>query len=290
MIELDRFPFSFEAWSLKVRDHLVEFRRPLVMAILNVTPDSFFDGGSYQTEQKIFQHLESLLNSGADIIDIGAHSTRPGALHITEKEEWSRLEPALNMALALKDKFKFLISIDTFRAGIADSALKKGGDMVNDISAGRFDPELWDVVSHYQSPYILMHMNVSLELERFDYITDYRDMLTDISRFFREKLDLLEQKNIHDVILDVGFGFGKNVAQNYELVRNLEMFHSMGLPILCGVSRKSMIQKLFQISPQQALNATTALHMMLLLKGTKILRVHDVLEAKQAISIFEKSI
>ena len=289
MIDLNRFSISFDTWSFKVRGQLFEFQRPLLMAILNVTPDSFFDGANYQTEEKISRRIDEVLASGANIIDIGAYSTRPGASYISEDEEWSRLKPALELAIKAKQNTHFFISIDTFRSGVADRSLEKGADMINDISAGAIDSQLWEVVSKHQVPYVLMHMQGTLDKKGVFYTTDYRDMLTDISIFFKKKIALLEEKNIYDVILDPGFGFGKTLDQNYDLVRNIELFHSMNLPILCGISRKSMIQNLFHITPKNALNATTALHMMLLLKGCKMLRVHDVLEARQAISVFEKS-
>lgn len=286
---MDDFSMMPDAvWSLNVRGRLFSFDRPIVMAIINVTPDSFFDGGKYVEPRDIERRVDASIESGSEILDVGGYSSRPGASHLSEEEEWRRLEPAIDAVMARKPP-ETLVSVDTFRSGVARKVLDKGVDIINDISAGSIDPDLLDVVAAHKVPYILMHMKFFSEGNVLHYNSDYGDMFAEMARFFSEKLALLESKGIRDVVIDPGFGFGKDLDQNYELVRNLTLFHSMGCPILCGVSRKSMIQKLLGLSPDLCLNATTALHTMLLTKGAKVLRVHDVEEAKQAIEIFKKS-
>ena len=250
------------------------------MGILNVTPDSFFDGGNYTDPEKIEQRIIQLIEEGADIIDIGAQSTRPGAIPVSEAEEWKRLLPALEL---VRDKFNHIcFSLDTFRSTIAQKAvLEYGIGIINDISAGDMDTHMFETIKKLNIPYIIMHMQGTPEtMQKAPY---YDDVTLDIIKYFSEKTRKLFELGVNDIIIDPGFGFGKTLEHNYELLNNLEKFKIFDLPVLVGISRKSMIYKLLQTTPQQALNGTTVLNTVALLKGAQILRVHDVKEAKEAV-------
>jgi dihydropteroate synthase len=264
---------------------LLDLSIPRVMGILNITPDSFYDGGKYNTEKQGITQMEQMILEGASIIDIGAASTRPGAIEITEDEELARLLPIIK--LATSNFPKTILSIDTWRASVAEKAILEGAHIINDISGGQFDEQMFDVIAKYNVPYIIMH--TSGRPNEMQQKTDYTDVVADIIHFFSTQLNLLRQKGVHDIILDPGFGFGKSLDQNYQLLNRLSSFNIFDLPILVGVSRKSMVQKLLTISAQEALNATTVLHTMALLNGASILRVHDVKEAMEAISIVTKA-
>ncbi|MBO6079559.1 MAG: dihydropteroate synthase [Bacteroidales bacterium] len=248
---------------------------PIIMGILNVTEDSFYDGGKYTTETAVLERATQILSEGGDIIDIGAMSTRPNALEIPEDEEISRIVKAVKV---VREKFpEAVLSIDTYRASVAKVAVEAGADMINDISGGTFDPDMIPTVGALQVPYCLMH--TTAKPSDMQQHTEYNDILADMLQFFGQQLEKLHAHHVHDIIIDPGFGFGKTLEQNYFLMDNLEVFQQLGLPILVGISRKSMIYKLLGTTPDGALNGTTVLNTIALMKGTDILRVHDVKEA-----------
>ena len=245
------------------------------MGILNVTEDSFYDGGKYTTETAVLDRATQILAEGGDIIDIGAMSTRPNALEIPEKEEISRIVKAVRTIRARYPEA--VLSIDTYRASVAKAAVESGADMINDISGGTFDPDMIPTVGELQVPYCLMH--TTAKPSDMQQHTEYNDILADMLQFFGQQLEKLHAHHVHDIIIDPGFGFGKTLEQNYFLMNNLEVFQQLGLPILVGISRKSMIYKLLGTTPDGALNGTTVLNTIALMKGAEILRVHDVKEA-----------
>ena len=248
---------------------------PIIMGILNVTEDSFYDGGRYLSEDAVRKRATQILSEGSDIIDIGAMSTRPNALEIPEDEEISRIVSAVN--IVRKECPDAVLSIDTYRASVAKAAVEAGAAMINDISGGTFDPDMIPTVGQLQVPYCLMHTTAKpSEMQQH---TEYKDILADMLKFFGRQLEKLNAHHVHDIIIDPGFGFGKTLEQNYFLMMNLEVFQQLGYPILVGISRKSMIYKLFGTTPDHALNGTTALNTVALMKGADILRVHDVKEA-----------
>ena len=257
---------------------------PLIMGILNVTEDSFYDGGKYTTEAAVLERASQILAEGGDIIDIGAMSTRPNALEIPEEEEISRIVKAVR---TIRAHFpEAVLSIDTYRASVADAALQAGADMINDISGGTFDPEMIPTVGKWQVPYCLMHTTTKPDTMQQN--THYEDILADMLKFFGTQLEKLHEHFVHDIIIDPGFGFGKTLEQNYFLMKNLEVFHQLGYPLLIGISRKSMIYKLLGTTPDHALNGTTVLNTISLMKGASILRVHDVKEAVETKIIWER--
>ena len=263
---------------------LYTFEKPLVMGILNVTPDSFYASSRVQSNDAILERAEQMIREGATILDIGGYSSRPGASDISIDEEINRVvEP---IAAIKKAHPKTLISIDTFRSEVAKAAIHAGGDLVNDISGGQLDRDMFSTVAELNCPYIMMHMLGTPQnmMER----NHYKHLISDIARYFSERLSKAEQAGIKDLIIDPGFGFSKNIEQNYELMRQLELLHIHEKPILIGVSRKSMIYKKLDISPEESLNGTTALNTIALMKGADILRVHDVREAIETIEIIEE--
>lgn len=250
---------------------------PIIMGILNVTEDSFYDGGKYTTETAVLERADQILSEGGDILDIGAMSTRPNALEIPEEEEISRIVKAVR---AIRARYPgAVLSIDTYRASVAKAAVEAGADMINDISGGTFDPDMIPAVGELQVPYCLMH--TTSKPSDMQQHTEYDDILADMLRFFGRQLEKLHACHVHDIIIDPGFGFGKTLEQNYFLMDNLGVFQQLGLPILVGISRKSMIYKLLDTAPGEALNGTTVLNTVALLKGADILRVHDVREAAE---------
>lgn len=255
-----------------------------IMAILNLTPDSFYDGGSYRNLSEILAKVEKYLQEGADIIDIGAYSSRSGAVHISSQEEQERLIPALKEIVNQFPKVK--ISIDTFRSEIAKICIEEGASIINDISGGEMDDTMYKTVAHYHVPYILMHMKGTPQNMQQN-LTE-GEITKEVKTYFQKKLELLSEFGLNDVILDVGFGFGKSIEQNYELLRNLNQFKSLQKPLLVGISRKSMLYKTLDSNPKEALNATTVAHTLALINGADYLRVHDVKEAKETITILKK--
>ena len=269
--------------TINCKGELVDLTRPKVMGILNLTPDSFFDGGKYKDETSILQQVEYMLNHGATFIDMGAYSSRPGAEHVTEDEELLRMLPVIDLILT---KFPdTLISVDTFRSKVAAESIEHGAALINDISAGNLDAAMFDTVANYQVPYIMMHMKGTPQSMQKQ--ATYSDVIKDLRSYFSEKIRETTSKKINDIIIDPGFGFAKTTEQNYTLLNHLDLFQTFGLPILIGLSRKSMIYKVLESSPQEALNGTTALHTIALLKGTNIIRAHDVKEAMECVKLVE---
>lgn len=250
------------------------------MGILNITPDSFYDGGRFLNLIDQLKQVEKMISEGAVIVDVGANSTRPGAIPVDEEEEMARLLPSL---AAIRGHFsEVVISIDTYRSGVAKAAIDHGAMMINDIYGGRFDGEMFDLVARHNIPYVLMHMQGVPDIMQIN--PHYKDVVSEVHDFFRSRLDLLPS-GFNQVVLDPGFGFGKTVENNFRLFQQFESFHSFGFPLLAGLSRKSMINRVLHIKPQEALNGTTVLNTLALLKGANILRVHDVKEAVEAIKL-----
>lgn len=271
--------------TINCHGKLIDVSSPKIMGILNHTPDSFFDGGKYKTEQEILSRAEKMISEGADFIDVGAYSSRPNAAFVTEEEEIERLVFVLEVLA--KHFPEIPISIDTFRSEVARISLENGAAIINDISAFSLDENMLGVVAHYKVPYIMMHMRGTPQtMQQF---TDYDNLTKDIFYYFSEKIALAKAKGVNDLIVDVGFGFSKTLEQNYELLYHLNYFQQFGLPLLVGVSRKSMIYKALDITPDEALNGTTVIHTMALQKGANILRVHDVKEAKETVKLFQVS-
>ena len=262
---------------------LVDLSHPKVMGVLNSTPDSFYDGGKYWDPYLGLKQVEAMLRQGADFIDVGGHSSRPGAPEVPETEELKRVIP---MVEGLLEEFPdALISIDTFRAEVARQALDAGAAMVNDISAGMRDSAMLPLIAERQVPYVMMHMRGTPQTMGSQ--TNYENLITDILYYFSERLAEARKLGITDCIADPGFGFAKTRKQNFELLAALSAFKTLNTPLLIGLSRKSMIHKTLGISPEEALNGTTALHMMALKEGANILRVHDVREARECIQLWE---
>ena len=251
------------------------------MGILNITPDSFYDGGKYKNEADILFQTEKMLTEGATFIDVGAYSSRPGATHISEKEELKRILPVID--LLVKYFPEIIISVDTFRSEIAKKTIENGAAIINDISGGKMDEKMFQTVAELQVPYILMHMLGTPQNMQQNPV--YEDVTKDIIRFFSEQIFKLHQLKMNDIIIDMGFGFGKTLQHNYEILSNLALFKNLDAPILIGISRKSMLYKPLDITANEALNATTAANTIALLNGANILRVHDVKEAVEAIKI-----
>lgn len=267
--------------TLNCRGELISLEKPRVMGILNLTPDSFYDGGRYQDMPDILMHTEKMLEEGASFIDLGAYSSRPGAEDISEEMELSRLGPAVE---AIRKRFpEALLSVDTFRSRVASHCLDRGVAMINDISAGQADTEMMAVVAKYQVPFIMMHMKGSPQ-DMADH-AHYRQLIQEMVYYFSGRLREAHQHGICDCIVDPGFGFAKNREHNIQVLDKLESFKILGKPILVGLSRKSMIYRLLEQGPGEALNGSTALHAIALVKGANILRVHDVKEAVECVKL-----
>ena len=267
--------------TLNVRGNLLDLSRPHIMGVLNLTPDSFYDGGRNNTVQEALQKTEQLLTEGAALIDIGAYSSRPGATDIPEAEEAARLIPVLK---ALKKEFpEAIFSIDTFRSGIARLAVQEGAGMINDISAGGLDPAMFQTIAQLGIPYIMMHMKGSPQTMATQ--TNYDDVCNEVIQYFITRVNTLHALGLKDLIIDPGFGFAKNLEQNYELLANLENLKVVGQPILVALSRKSMIYKLLETDAEHALNGSKVAHTIALIKGANMLRVHDVKAAIEVVKI-----
>ena len=271
---------------INCKGKLIDLSIPRVMGILNVTPNSFFDGGKYKNENEIISQVDKMLSEGATFIDIGAYSSKPSAEFVTEQEEIDRIVPAIE--LILKHFPEALLSIDTFRAEVAKASIESGTAIINDIAAGGLDDKMFDVIAKYNVPYIMMHMRGNPQTMQS--LTQYDDIVKEILFYFSEKVQKARSLGINDLILDPGFGFAKTTDQNYEVLQKTELFNLLELPVLAGVSRKSMIYKTLGITPQEALNGTTFLNTIALTKGAKILRVHDVKEAVECVTLFNKMI
>ena len=270
--------------TINLQGKLISLQKPLIMGILNLTNDSFFDGGKYiNNVEKAVNHAKEMIDEGADIIDIGACSTRPGANLVSKEEELKQLIPVIKK---IRKKFPdIIISIDTVWADVAKETINEGANIINDISAGQFDDQLFKVMGEIKAPYVLTHTPSTPD--KMQERTHYDNIFLDISKYFAEKIEELRNLGVVDIILDLGFGFGKTVEQNYFLLNHIEDFKTFGLPILTGISRKTMIHKPLAITPQQALNGTTFLHAFALINKSNILRVHDVREAKECVKLFE---
>ena len=272
--------------NINIRGNLYDFSSPKVMGILNITPDSFYDGGKFKEDQKIKNHINKMINDGMDILDIGGYSSRPGASEVSISEELERVIPTL---IFIKKNFKnLIISIDTFRSEVAKASLIEGADIINDISAGVFDSKMMDVISKFNCPYILMHMKGNPR--NMQNSPKYKHTAVEIIQFLAERIKVARKKNIVDIIVDPGFGFGKTVEHNFEILNNLENFKALDAPLLTGFSRKSMIFKTLKTTSDEALNGTSSVNTIALMKGANILRVHDVKEAKECIILYEKTI
>ncbi len=271
-----------QKYTFQIKGCLYSLNKPKVMGILNLTPDSFFEGSRVPTDKKsVLMEAEKKIKEGADFLDLGGYSTRPGASDISIEEEIARVIPAIS---EIKKNFpNTLLSVDTFRSRVAKAAIEAGAELVNDISAGNLDPEMLPLVAKLEVPYIAMHLKGNPHTMQQE--ANYSDLVPEVLVYFSEKVKQLTKLGIKDVIIDPGFGFAKTREQNFELLRNLSSFKRLGLPILVGVSRKSMIYKTLEISANEALNGTTALNMFALLQGADILRVHDVKEAKETIEL-----
>lgn len=281
---MKRESLFYKKSTIVCNGQLLDLSTPKIMAIINCTPDSFYDGGKLNTEKEIEKHTITCIEQGTDIIDIGAYSSRPGAIDIDEKEEIRRLEKALHIVRPIAPNH--IISIDTFRSNVARQMIKKFNiNMINDISGGQLDNSITDIAAEYGLPYILMH--IKGKPQNMQKNPTYQDIFSEVMTYFAFKIDELNKKGIHDVIIDPGFGFGKTMEHNYELMSQLQDLITLECPVLVGVSRKSMIYKRFNTTPDEALNGTTALHMAALQKGANILRVHDVNEAKQVINLYK---
>jgi dihydropteroate synthase len=267
--------------TLNVGGNIIDLTEPKVMGILNITPDSFFSGSRLQTEKEILLQAEKMLHEGADFLDLGAYSSRVGATDISPEEEEKRLIPAVKSIV--KTFPKALLSIDTFRAHIAEKAIENGAHIINDISGGNLDEQMFKMAGKLKVPYILMHMKGTPQT--MANLNQYENMIQEISFYFSEKIEILKSEGAKDIILDPGFGFAKNIQQNFELLKQLENFRFLGFPVLAGLSRKSMIWKSLHIFPEQALNGTSVLNTIALANGASILRVHDVKEAKECIQL-----
>jgi len=264
---------------------LLDLSIPRIMGILNITPDSFYDGGKYISNTQIIDRVQQMINEGCDILDIGAYSSRPGAKDISEKEEINRLTPIIEL---IKKHFPdIILSIDTFRSVVAEHVIENFKiEIINDISAGDMDSRMFEVIARHQVPYIMMHMQGTPQNMQNN--PKYENVVKEVIRYFAKKVDHLKLLGVNDLILDPGFGFGKTIDHNYQLLKHLNDFKIFELPILTGLSRKSMIYKYLNQSPNEALNGTSILNTLALLGGANTLRVHDVKEAKETILLTQK--
>lgn len=267
--------------NINCKGKLIDISSPKVMGVLNLTPDSFYDGNKFNNEKKILNQVEKMLNDGATFIDIGAYSSRPGATHISEDEEKSRIIGTVELLITEFPDAN--LSIDTFRSSIADECLNAGASIINDITASEYDSEILKIAHKHNAPYVMMHMKgMPQDMMKQN---KYDNLIKDIIYYFSKKIEAARTAKVNDIIIDPGFGFSKNIDQNYDLLKNLGLLKSLDLPILVGLSRKSMIYKLLKTTPELALNGTTSLNTIALLNGAKILRVHDVKEAMECIKI-----
>lgn len=269
--------------TINCKGKLLDLSKPKVMGILNLTPDSFYDGGRNQQENLALKRIEIMISEGLDILDIGGQTTKPGSEMISSEEELNRISSIL---VQIRKNFPdVIISIDTFYSAVAKEAIDLGAHIVNDISAGSIDKKMFETVADLNVPYILMHMQG--KPKNMQHQPSYENIIIEINQFFSEKIQKLKALQINDIILDPGYGFGKTTRNNFELLKNQKLIGFGDYPLLIGVSRKSMICKTLNIKPNNALNGTTAIHMLALQNGAKILRVHDVKEAKECIQLYE---
>ena len=270
-------------FSLNCRGRILVLDQPRIMGILNLTPDSFSDGGDYNSEAAAVDHVGQMLVGGVDLIDIGGYSSRPGATHISPEAELERIFP-ITQAL-IKHFPQAIFSVDTFRAEVAQVMLEAGVHLVNDISAGRYDADMLRVVANFDAPFLMMHMQGTPQTMQQN--PTYENIVHEVWHFFIEQIQAARQAGIRDLIIDPGFGFGKSISHNYQLVEAFDFFRELELPLLAGISRKSMMYKLLDTTPHDVLEITTALHLRLLDKGANILRVHDVAAARRIIEVHQ---
>ena len=269
--------------TINCKGNLIDLSTPKVMGIINLTPDSFYDGGKLTSEKEILLKAEQMLKEGATFLDLGAYSSRPGAQFVSEKEEIDRVLPVIK--ILLNEFPETLLSIDTFRSNVADESISAGASLINDISAGKLDDHMFKIIAQHQVPYVMMHMRGTPELMMKN--TDYTDLTKEVLYYFSERIAKARSFGINDLIADPGFGFSKTLDQNYELFNDLELFRNLNVPLLLGISRKSMIQKKIKTTAENSLNGTTALHAIAIQKGASILRVHDVKEAFETINLLQ---
>ncbi|MFM7646027.1 MAG: dihydropteroate synthase [Sphingomonadales bacterium] len=271
-------------FTLHHKDRTLSVEKPLVMGILNLTPDSFYSGSRYQTLDHILLQTEQMLEQGASLVDIGGQSTRPGSTRIPAPEEWARIEMPLKELI--KRFPKIFISIDTYYAEVAKRSLNEGAFMINDISAGTMDALMLETVAEAEAPYVIMHMRgTPTTMQEY---TQYADVTAEVIDYLQQRHAICMQAGITQVVIDPGFGFAKTISQNFELMSELEQFSALPCPLLLGISRKSFIYKTLDVMPEQALNGSTFLHAIGLQKGARILRVHDVKEAVESVRLFER--
>ena len=270
--------------TLNCKGNLIDLTEPKIMGILNITPNSFYDGGKFKSESDILNQVEKMLFEGTTFIDVGAYSSKPNAEFVSENEELNRVVPVVD--LILKHFPNAILSIDTFRSAVAKSCIENGAALINDISAGNLDKKMMQTVANLGVPYIMMHMRGTPQ--NMQTLTNYDNLISDILFYFSEKVSLARSFGINDIIIDPGFGFAKTLDQNYEILQKLELFQMLELPVLAGISRKSMIHKVLNSSSREALNGTTVLNTIALTKGASVLRVHDVKEAVECIKLIGK--
>lgn len=270
--------------TINCKGQIIDLTTPKIMGILNITPNSFYDGGIYSLEKNAIAQVEKMLKEGATFIDIGAYSSKPNAEFVSQEEELIRIIPVVKTIL--KEFPEALLSIDTFRSSVAQECLNNGAALINDISAGNLDEKMMEVISKYNVPYIMMHLRGTPQTMQSQ--TNYEHLIKEMITYFSDKVNKARSLGINDLIIDPGFGFAKTTVQNYEILSNLELFKVLELPILAGVSRKSMIYKPLEVTANDALNGTTVLNTIAITKGANIIRVHDVKEAVECVKLCEK--
>lgn len=276
--------FFYTNYSMNCGGRLISFDKALVMGIINLTPDSFYDKSRLVSEREALKQAEKMLAEGAKILDLGAVSTRPGSVEVSEEEELKRLLPALKSIR--KTYPDSIISVDTWRASVAKAAVDNGAHIINDISGGTMDEKMFETIAHLKVPYILMHIQGTPQTMQQN--PNYKDVVNEVIDFLTKRVQVLRLMGVADIMVDPGFGFGKTLEHNYTLLQNLEKFSILNCPILVGISRKSMITKVLNITTNEALNGTSVLNTIALMKGAKILRVHDVKEAVEAVKLVDR--
>jgi dihydropteroate synthase len=270
--------------TINCKGQIIDLTTPKIMGILNITPNSFYDGGKYSLENNAISQVEKMLKEGATFIDIGAYSSKPNAEFVSQEEELIRIIPVVKTIL--KEFPEALLSIDTFRSSVAQECLNNGAALINDISAGNLDEKMMEVIAINNVPYIMMHLRGTPQTMQSH--TNYEHLINEMITYFSDKVNKARSLGINDLIIDPGFGFAKTTDQNYEILSNLELFKILELPILAGVSRKSMIYKPLGVTANDALNGTTVLNTIAISKGATIIRVHDVKEALECVKLCEK--
>jgi dihydropteroate synthase len=270
--------------TINCKGQIIDLSTPKIMGILNITPNSFYDGGKYSLENNAVMQVEKMLKEGATFIDIGAYSSKPNAEFVSEEEELNRIIPVVKAII--KEFPEALLSIDTFRSTVAQECINNGAALINDISAGSLDEKMMDMISRYNVPYIMMHLRGTPQTMQSQ--ADYENLINEMITYFSGKISKARSLGINDLIIDPGFGFAKTLDQNYEILSNLELFKVLDLPILAGISRKSMIYKTLENTAEDALNGTTVLNTIAITKGANIIRVHDVKEAMECVKLCGK--